>query len=82
MFLFRLFKLWGKTENIQKYLLREARVGTTQMEVLRSPQFTLIFSVHGSISRTGEFLLEVLGVAERSNDSEPTGGVRVREDLT
>ena len=51
------------------------------MVVLRSPQFAFIFSVHGSIGRAGEFLLEVLGVAERSNDSEPAGGVRVGEDL-
>ena len=48
---------------------------------LRSPQFAFIFSVHGSIGRAGEFLLEVLRVAERSDHSEATWRVGVGENL-
>ena len=63
-------------------IISGAKIYYNQLLELRSPQFAFIFSVHGSIGRAGEFLLEVLGVAERSNDPEPAGGVRVGEDLT
>ena len=68
-------------------MLKTSRFGdyfreqNTTLVELRLPQFTFIWSVHGGISWTGEFLLEVLGVAERSDHSEATWRVGVGEDL-
>ena len=46
-----------------------------------SPQLALVRPVHVGACWTVELLLEVLGVAERSDHSEPTWRVGVGEDL-
>ena len=45
------------------------------------PKFAFLWSVHGSICRTVELLLEVFRVSKRSNHSESAGRMRIWQNL-